>query len=113
MFQGQHEACGDAALQYRTVHDGLKRSGKAGMHFRATYIQDDPTHSGLFTGSRRTKFIFATFKNSKYFQSQLYYKLWRIRKHKYSHGIYKGKNRVKLQISRSVISSSHTISVAI
>ena len=72
-------------------------------------IEPEPPHNGLFTGSRRIKFIFATFKNSKHFQSELYYKLWRIRKHKYFDGIYKGKSRVKLQISRSVIFSSHTV----
>ena len=42
-FQRLHEACGDAALPCAYWHDELKRSGRAGMPFRTTSVQDDPT----------------------------------------------------------------------
>ena len=41
-FQGLHEACVDGKLHIAEWHDGLKSSGKAGMLFKTTALQDDP-----------------------------------------------------------------------
>ena len=42
-FEELSEACCDAVFSYRTVRRVLNLSEKAGMSFRTTSVQDDPT----------------------------------------------------------------------